>query len=166
MYTKFRDLTRDWTQVACLAVSHSNHYTRMFPVLVWGYNWIQFIFGWFCPICLILLIFSLWKKLIEIDTVCYLGKQVNINKKQEFTLNVFVSNDMSFFAYFLNLLENWSAMIKVLNTSWVSVTIEIYCDALAPICKHHDRVFHNYTTLAIMPLLASEVLLRENKKIW
>ena len=26
------------------------------------------------------------------------------------------------------------------------------------------RVFHKYTTLAIMPILASEVLLRENKK--
>ena len=27
------------------------------------------------------------------------------------------------------------------------------------------RVFHKYTTLAIMPILASEVLLRENKKV-
>ena len=27
-----------------------------------------------------------------------------------------------------------------------------------------NRVFHKYTTLAIMPILASEVLLRENKK--
>ena len=45
----------------------------------------------------------------------YLGKYVNINKQQEFALSVFVSNDMSFFAYFLNLLENWSAMIKVLG---------------------------------------------------
>ena len=28
----------------------------------------------------------------------------------------------------------------------------------------HTRVFHKYTTLAIMSLLASDVLLRENKK--
>ena len=30
IYNKFRDLTKNWTQIACLAVSHSNHYTRMF----------------------------------------------------------------------------------------------------------------------------------------
>ena len=35
-----RDLTKDWTQVTCLVVSHSNHYTRMFSVLVWDCKWI------------------------------------------------------------------------------------------------------------------------------
>ena len=58
---QFTDLTRDWTQIACLAVSHSNHYTRMLFVLVWGCNWILFMHGWFCPICLIHLIG--WKSL-------------------------------------------------------------------------------------------------------
>ena len=29
---------------------------------------------------------------------------------------------------------------------------------------HFNRGFHKYTTLAIMPILASEALLRENKK--
>ena len=50
---KFRDLTEDWTQTACLAVSHSDHYTRMFFALVWGCKWIMFIHGWICPIRLI-----------------------------------------------------------------------------------------------------------------
>ena len=30
-------------QIACWAVSHSSHYTRMFSVLVWGWNWILFM---------------------------------------------------------------------------------------------------------------------------
>ena len=53
---KITYLTRDWTQISCLAVKHLNHYTRMFSVLVGGCNWIQFMHGWFCPICLIHLI--------------------------------------------------------------------------------------------------------------
>ena len=40
MPKKFWDLTRNWIPVACLVVRHFNHYTRMFSVLVWGYNWI------------------------------------------------------------------------------------------------------------------------------
>ena len=52
-YKKFRDLTSDWTQVICLAVSHSNHYIRKFSVLMWGCIWIVFMLGWFCPTCLI-----------------------------------------------------------------------------------------------------------------
>ena len=39
---------RDWTLIAFLAVIHSNHYTRMFSVLVWGCNWILFMHEWFC----------------------------------------------------------------------------------------------------------------------
>ena len=42
IYKKFRDLTRNWTQITCLTVRCLNHYTRMFSVLVWGYNWILF----------------------------------------------------------------------------------------------------------------------------
>ena len=53
---KFIGLTRNWTQVTCLAVSHYNHYTRMFSVLVWSCNWILFMHGWWCPIHLIHLI--------------------------------------------------------------------------------------------------------------
>ena len=53
---KPRDLTRDWTQIACIAVRHLNHYTKLFSVLVWGCNWIPFMHGWFCPIRLIHLI--------------------------------------------------------------------------------------------------------------
>ena len=56
IYKKFRDLTSDWTQITCLTVRHPNHYTRVFSVFVWGYNWILFMHGWFCPICLIYLI--------------------------------------------------------------------------------------------------------------
>ena len=37
-YKKIQRLTRDWVQIACLAIRHSNHYTRMFSVLVWGCN--------------------------------------------------------------------------------------------------------------------------------
>ena len=37
---KFGDLTRNWTQIACFAVRHLNHYIRMFSVLVRAYNWI------------------------------------------------------------------------------------------------------------------------------
>ena len=45
-YKKIRDLIRDWKQI-----SHSNHYTRMFSVLVWDCNWIyRFMDGWFCSI--------------------------------------------------------------------------------------------------------------------
>ena len=40
-------------QVACLSVRHLNHYTKLFSVLVWGYKWIIFMIGWFCPIHLI-----------------------------------------------------------------------------------------------------------------
>ena len=50
------DLTRDRTWVTCLTVRHLNHYTRMFSVLVWGWNWILFMLGWFRPILLIHLI--------------------------------------------------------------------------------------------------------------
>ena len=32
------DLANDWIQVTSLAVSHSNHYTRMFYVLLWDYK--------------------------------------------------------------------------------------------------------------------------------
>ena len=39
-----------WTQIACLAVSQSNHYTKMFSGLLWGCNWFIFIYAWFCPI--------------------------------------------------------------------------------------------------------------------
>ena len=53
IYKTFRGLTRDWTQINCLAVSHSNYYTGMFSMFVWGYNWILFMNGWFCPIHLI-----------------------------------------------------------------------------------------------------------------
>ena len=30
------DFSTNWTQIAGLTVRHFNHYTRMFPVLVWG----------------------------------------------------------------------------------------------------------------------------------
>ena len=50
------DLIRDWTQIACLAVNNLNHYTAMFSKLLWGCNWILFMHGGFCPICLIHLI--------------------------------------------------------------------------------------------------------------
>ena len=50
-YKKFGDMTRDYTQITCLAVKHFNHYTRIFSVLVWGCNWMLFMNGWFCPIC-------------------------------------------------------------------------------------------------------------------
>ena len=56
IYKKFRDLTRNWTQITCLTVRHLNHYTKLFSVLVWGYNWILFMLGWLCPIRLIHLI--------------------------------------------------------------------------------------------------------------
>ena len=56
IYKKFRDLPRNWTQIACLTVRYLNHYTKLFSVLVWGYNWILFMLGWFCPIRLIHLI--------------------------------------------------------------------------------------------------------------
>ena len=61
IYKKLIHLTRDWTQITCLAVSHSNHYTRMFSMLVWGCNWILFMHRWFCLIRLIHLIG--WKSL-------------------------------------------------------------------------------------------------------
>ena len=47
------DLGKDWTRVICLAVNHSNHYTRRFSVFVWGCNWTLFMHGWFCLIHLI-----------------------------------------------------------------------------------------------------------------
>ena len=53
---KIIHLTRDWTQITCIAVNHSNNYTRMFFVLVWGCNWILFVHGRFCPFCIIHLI--------------------------------------------------------------------------------------------------------------
>ena len=53
IYKTFRGLTRDWTQINCLGVSHSNYYTGMFSMFVWGYNWILFMNGRFCPIHLI-----------------------------------------------------------------------------------------------------------------
>ena len=53
---KSRDLTKDWTWIPCLTVRHSNHYTSMFSVVVWGCNWILSMYGWFCLIRLILLI--------------------------------------------------------------------------------------------------------------
>ena len=37
---KFSYVTRDLIQINCLGVSNSNHYTRMFSVLVSGCNWI------------------------------------------------------------------------------------------------------------------------------
>ena len=32
--------------------AHSNQYTKMFSMLLWGCNWILFMHGWFCSICL------------------------------------------------------------------------------------------------------------------
>ena len=55
-FTKNVETTRNWTQITCLTVRHFNLYTRMFSVFVWGCNWILFMLGWFCPICLIHLI--------------------------------------------------------------------------------------------------------------
>ena len=52
----YKNLTRNWTQITCLAVRHLNHYTRMFSVLVWGCDWILFMHEWFCQIRLIHLI--------------------------------------------------------------------------------------------------------------
>ena len=37
---KMKDSAKHWTQVVWLAVIHSNHYTRMFSVLVWDCKWI------------------------------------------------------------------------------------------------------------------------------
>ena len=48
IFKKFRDLTRNWTQIACLVVSPSNHYTGMFSVLLCGCNWIRSMHGWLC----------------------------------------------------------------------------------------------------------------------
>ena len=53
---KFRDFSRIWNQIACLAVRHLNHYTKLFSVLLWDCNSIIFMHWWFCPICLIHLI--------------------------------------------------------------------------------------------------------------
>ena len=52
-FTKITNLTKDWTQIACLAVSHSVHYTRMFSMLVWSCNQILSMHGWLCPFHLI-----------------------------------------------------------------------------------------------------------------
>ena len=46
IYTKLKDLTRHQTRIACLTVSHSNHYTGIF---LWDCNWILFMHGWFFP---------------------------------------------------------------------------------------------------------------------
>ena len=43
IYKKSIDLTRDWTWIPRLTVRHLNHYTTMFSVLVWGYDWILFM---------------------------------------------------------------------------------------------------------------------------
>ena len=40
---KIGDLTKDWDQITCLAATHSNHYTRMYTVLMWGCNWILLV---------------------------------------------------------------------------------------------------------------------------
>ena len=61
IYKKFRDLSRNRTQINCLAVRRLSHYTRMFSVLLSGCNWMLFMHGWFCPIRLIHLIG--WKSL-------------------------------------------------------------------------------------------------------
>ena len=37
---KLTDLAKDWTQVTCLAISHSNHYTRLFSMVEGGCKWI------------------------------------------------------------------------------------------------------------------------------
>ena len=122
VYQKFWDLTKDWTQIPCLVVSHSNHYIRMFlllhvphfsrltkfpdfsltgkcryiypgfpvlsgnPVLVWGWNWIQFMHGWFCPICLIHLIRWNISHFEEKKLNVLLGGlrlKINTNKRQQ-----------------------------------------------------------------------------------
>ena len=58
---KLRYLIKDWIKITCLAVSHSNHYIRVFSVLVWDCNVILFMHVWVCPICPIYLI--IWKSL-------------------------------------------------------------------------------------------------------
>ena len=49
-------MSRNWTQIDCLAVRHLNHYTKLLSVLVWDCNSIIFMYEWFCPIRLIHLI--------------------------------------------------------------------------------------------------------------
>ena len=60
IYKKLTDLSKDWTQVTCLAVNHSNHYTLCLCETI---NW--FMHGWFCSISLIHLI--RWKSRFEIN---------------------------------------------------------------------------------------------------
>ena len=53
---KIRNLIKDWTQIACFAVIHSNHDIRKFSMLVWDCKWI-IIHAWvilfYCVIHLI-----------------------------------------------------------------------------------------------------------------
>ena len=74
---KIRDLTMNWTQVTCLAVSHSNHYTRMFSVLVWGCNWILFMHGSFCQTLTITLECFLCLCEAVIESYLCMGDSVN-----------------------------------------------------------------------------------------
>ena len=68
IYKKSRYLTKDWFQITCLAVSHSNHYTRIFlEVLVRGCNWSLFKHGWFCQIYLVHLI---RRKCLHLEQTC------------------------------------------------------------------------------------------------
>ena len=53
IYKKIRDSAKDWTLIACLAVSHSKHYTMMCFVFVWDCSWVILMYGWFCSIHLI-----------------------------------------------------------------------------------------------------------------
>ena len=46
--TEQKLFSKNLDQIACLAVSYSSHYTRMFSVLVLGCNWMLFMHGWFC----------------------------------------------------------------------------------------------------------------------
>ena len=75
IFQKIRDLSRNWTHITCLAVRHLNHYTKLFSVLVWDCNSIILMGWWFCPICLIHLI---WRKSL------HFGKNI------EFFMSLFV----------------------------------------------------------------------------
>ena len=90
-------MTRDWTQIACLAVRPSNNYHRIFSVYMWGYNWILFMLWWFCPIRLIHLIGR---------------KSLHFKKKVECILK-------SYTKYWVQLKQNLSKIV----TNWTEIQL-------------------------------------------
>ena len=135
--TKIQMLDQGLTQIFCLAVSHSDYYSRMFSVLVSGCNKVLFMHGWFCPIHLIgrkslhfekTIIFSLSpvRVLLAVKSRCLplndteTGRGINL-----WTLSILSTIDFIKYVQFTDFSEFCKHIVQMGKNSNIQVSSEV-----------------------------------------